>query len=80
MQKRAGGGSLWCFGSIPASSTSLAGKSEPEVHLDDVSAQFPTPMSSSFITGERSRLLHLPRERQVLHQVYNLARLHGSVN
>jgi len=62
IQKRAGGGSLWHFGGIPMSLTSLAGKSEPEVHLYDVWAQLPTSASSSFLAGERSRL---PREQHM---------------
>jgi len=65
IQKRAGGGSLWRFGGIPMSSTSLAGKSEPEVHIYDVLTQFPTPASSTFLAGKRSRLLHLPHEQQM---------------
>ena len=51
MQKRAGGGSLWRFGSVPTSSVSPAGRHR-------------TPMSS-FLTGERSRPLHLPQKEQV---------------
>ena len=54
MQKRAGGGSLWYFGGIPTSSTSLAGKGDLEVHLYNYdvstvseSARFPYPPLSS---------------------------------
>ena len=64
IQKRAGDGSLWHFGSIPMFSTSFAGKSKPEMHLYNVLAQFPTPVSSS-LTGEHSHL-HLLHEQQIV--------------
>jgi len=64
IQKRAGGGSLWHFGGALMLSTSLSGKSELEVHFYDVLAQLPTP-PSSFLTGEHSRILHLPREQRM---------------